>query len=93
VEIKKLEVQLTESQTSDEKSAARQLMDREMQKLQTACQQACPTQAIIFGDRNWPNSQVARLQKQPHDYGLLEELNTKPRTRYLARFINRGGSA
>ncbi len=93
VEIKKLEVQVSESQTGDEKSAARQLMDREMQKLQTACQQACPTQAIIFGDKNWPASEVAKLQKQPHDYGLLEELNTKPRTRYLARFTNRGGNA
>ncbi|HEV8379387.1 MAG TPA: 4Fe-4S dicluster domain-containing protein, partial [Tepidisphaeraceae bacterium] len=93
VEVKKLEVQLSESQSNDEKSAARQLMDRAMQQLQTACQQACPTQAIIFGDLNWPNSEVAKLQKQPHDYGLLEELNTRPRTRYLTRFINRGGNA
>jgi len=93
VEIKKLEVQLSESQSGDEKSAARQLMDRSMQQLETACQQACPTNAIIFGDLNWPNSEVAKLQKQPHDYALLEELNTRPRTRYLARFTNRGGSA
>ncbi|HEV8607701.1 MAG TPA: 4Fe-4S dicluster domain-containing protein, partial [Tepidisphaeraceae bacterium] len=93
VEVKKLEVQLAESQSGEEKSAARQLMDREMQKLQTACQQACPTQAIIFGDMNWPKSEVARLRNQPHDYALLEELNTKPRTRYLKRFINPGGAA
>jgi hypothetical protein len=36
---------------------------------------------------------VAKLQKQPHDYALLEELNTRPRTRYLTRFTNRGGNA
>jgi len=93
VEIKKLEVQLSESQSNDEKSVARQLMDRAMQQLETACQQACPTNAIIFGDLNWPNSHVAKLQKQPHDYALLEELNTRPRTRYLTRFTNRGGNA
>ena len=93
VEIKKLEVQVSESQSKEDKIAARLLMDRAMQQLETACQQACPTHAIIFGDKNWPNSEVARLQKQPHDYGLLEELNTRPRTRYLSRFTNRGGTA
>jgi MoCo/4Fe-4S cofactor protein with predicted Tat translocation signal len=50
----------------------------------TACQSACPTNAIVFGDLNDPGSRVVQLKKSPLNYGLLEELNTKPRTSYLA---------
>lgn len=56
--------------------------------LQTACQQACPTQAIIFGDIRDPQSEVTRLKREPTNYGLLTELTTKPRTTYLGRISN-----
>jgi molybdopterin-containing oxidoreductase family iron-sulfur binding subunit len=54
----------------------------------TACQQACPTQAIIFGNINDAGSRVARLKAEPRNYGLLTDLNTRPRTSYLAKVTN-----
>jgi molybdopterin-containing oxidoreductase family iron-sulfur binding subunit len=54
----------------------------------TACQAACPAEAIIFGDLNDPKSKVAHLAQQPHNYGLLHDLNTRPRTTYLAAVRN-----
>jgi molybdopterin-containing oxidoreductase family iron-sulfur binding subunit len=56
--------------------------------VQTACQNACPTQAIVFGDLNDPESRVAKLDHEPINYSLLEELNTRPRTTYLAEIRN-----
>ncbi|AEB12910.1 TAT-variant-translocated molybdopterin oxidoreductase [Marinithermus hydrothermalis] len=53
-----------------------------------ACQAACPTQAIVFGDLNDPQSRVRALKEQPHHYTFLSELNTQPRTTYLARIQN-----
>jgi molybdopterin-containing oxidoreductase family iron-sulfur binding subunit len=57
-------------------------------EIQTACQAACPTRAIIFGNLNDPNSQVARLKAEPLNYDLLGELNTRPRTSYLGAIRN-----
>jgi MoCo/4Fe-4S cofactor protein with predicted Tat translocation signal len=56
--------------------------------IQTACQQACPTNAIVFGDLNDENSAVLASQKQKRAYALLEAFNTKPRNLYLARIRN-----
>ncbi|HEX3682609.1 MAG TPA: TAT-variant-translocated molybdopterin oxidoreductase [Bryobacteraceae bacterium] len=54
----------------------------------TACQQVCPTQAITFGDLNDKNSKVAQLHAQKRIYGLLDDLNTHPRTKYLGYVRN-----
>jgi molybdopterin-containing oxidoreductase family iron-sulfur binding subunit len=54
----------------------------------TACQQACPTEAIVFGDMNDKTSAVAQLKAEPANYTLLAELQTRPRTTYLANIKN-----
>jgi molybdopterin-containing oxidoreductase family iron-sulfur binding subunit len=56
--------------------------------VETACQQACPSEAIVFGDINDPNSRVAKLKADPRNYGVLSELGTQPRTSYLVRLKN-----
>ena len=58
-------------------------------EIATACQQACPTQAIVFGNLKDAGAQVTELQKSPRAYGVLENLNTRPRTKYLALIRNR----
>lgn len=57
-------------------------------EVRTACQQACPTNAIVFGNINDANSAVRKLKDTPLNYALLDELGTKPRTTYMAKVRN-----
>lgn len=57
-------------------------------EVKTACQQACPADAIVFGDLNDPDSKITRLKKHNLDYSMLGLLNTRPRTTYMAKLKN-----
>jgi molybdopterin-containing oxidoreductase family iron-sulfur binding subunit len=69
----------------DAKREERDIRDGEVV---TACQAVCPSDAIVFGNLNDPNSQVVKLKAQQRNYGVLEDLNTRPRTTYLAVIRN-----
>jgi molybdopterin-containing oxidoreductase family iron-sulfur binding subunit len=69
----------------DARLAGRELRDGDVK---TACQQACPASAIEFGDIRDASSRVAKAKADPRNYSLLDELNTKPRTTYLAKVRN-----
>jgi molybdopterin-containing oxidoreductase family iron-sulfur binding subunit len=59
-----------------------------IQSVQSACQQACPAEAIVFGNLNDPGSKVSRLHADERRYDLLHELGTRPRTAYLVKVRN-----
>ena len=63
----------------------RELVDGD---IQTACQQACPTQAIVFGDLKDPNSRVSQLQQSQRHYQVLEDLGVRPNVSYLKKVRN-----
>jgi MoCo/4Fe-4S cofactor protein with predicted Tat translocation signal len=78
-------VQRIEAVRIDAQKEMRPIVDGE---IVTACQAACPADAIVFGNINDPTSRVSRLKALPRNYGLLADLNTHPRTTYLAKVTN-----
>jgi molybdopterin-containing oxidoreductase family iron-sulfur binding subunit len=78
-------VQRIERKRIDARNEGRPIRDGE---LQTACQQGCPADAIVFGSLNDPNSRVSKQHGDERRYDLLHELGTRPRTAYLARVRN-----
>ena len=69
------------------KNESRDIADGE---IVPACAQACPARAIVFGDLSDPRSEVRQWHEHARSYGILEEINTQPRTKYLARLRNPG---
>ena len=78
-------VQRIQSAKIQSEIEGRQVRDGE---IVTACQSVCPTEAIVFGNINDPNSKVSKLKALERDYSLLGELNTRPRTTYLSALRN-----
>jgi molybdopterin-containing oxidoreductase family iron-sulfur binding subunit len=78
-------VQRIEAARIDSQKEMRSIRDGE---IVTACQAACPADAIVFGNINDPASRVSKLKALPRNYGLLADLNTRPRTTYLAKVTN-----
>ena len=79
-------IQRIQEKKLEAKNENRKMHDGE---LKTACQQACPADAIVFGDMNDPESKVSKLIKDPRNYHLLEELHTLPSVGYLTKIKNK----
>jgi molybdopterin-containing oxidoreductase family iron-sulfur binding subunit len=79
-------VQRIQKAKIDSEKEDRQVRDGE---IVPACAQACPTEAIVFGNINDRSSRVAKLKAEERNYSLLGELNTRPRTTYLGAVRNR----
>lgn len=78
-------VQRIQAGKLEAKKEGRPLRDGE---IKTACQQACPTSAIVFGDLNDPESTVSKRAAEPRGYYALSELNVRPSVRYLVKVRN-----
>ncbi len=79
---------ITHARIAFEEATTDEAKQKPIAELQTACQQSCPSNAIIFGDMNDPNSKVAKLKANHRNYAVLDDLNTRPRTTYLAAIRN-----
>ncbi len=71
--------------------AKREGRELEDEEVQTACQQSCPAEAIVFGDMNDPESRISRMLASPRTYKVLEEINVRPSVGYLRLVRNRPG--
>jgi molybdopterin-containing oxidoreductase family iron-sulfur binding subunit len=78
-------IQRIEAAKIDADKNNREIKDGE---IVTACQQACPTDAIVFGNMNDPNSRVSKRKATERDYEVLADLNFHPRTTYTAGVLN-----